>query len=158
MPLENTERIDEIVPPNEERKIGLVIADSGSVTEPRHRLDLLKKKIEYYVEAAMEGCVHPSYRYTDPNDFYIDVVCERPPTRQMRQITHVAREGDTKHRLRVNYRESKQGIWTYTRQSPAPVENLASDSLDALITAAFDAGHNRLRSGEVPVLLLFVKN
>jgi hypothetical protein len=160
MPLEQTEIIDEIVPPNEEQKIGLVVADSGSVTEPKRRLNLLKKKIEHYLEAAMEGAVHPRYRYTDPNDFYIEVVCARPPTRQMLQIKEVARNGDTKHILKVNYREAQNGVWSEAGPADAatPIEGLTTDSLDALISAAFDAGHNCLRAGETPSLLLFVQN
>jgi hypothetical protein len=159
MPLEQTEIIDEIVPPNEEQKIGLVIADSGSVAEPKRRLKLLKKKFEHYLEAAKEGAVHPRYRYTDPNDFYIEVICARPPTRQMLQITEVA-DHDTKHILKVNYREAQNGIWSEASAANAatPIEGLATDSLDTLIAAGFDAGHNCLRAGETPSLLLFVQN
>jgi hypothetical protein len=159
MPLEHTEIIDEIVPPNDEQKIGLVIADSGSVTEPRRRLNLLKKKFEHYLEAAMEGAVDPRYRYADPNDFYIEVICARPPTRQMLQITEIA-DHDTKHILKVNYREAQNGIWSEASAANAatPIEGLATDSLDTLIAAAFDAGHNCLRAGETPSLLLFVQN
>jgi len=160
MPLEETEIIDQIIPPNEEHRVGLVIADSGAVNDPWLRLDLLKKKFNYYVEAAMEGCVHPRYRYADPNDFYIEVVCARPPTKQMLEISEVARQGDTKHRLRVLYKELREGIWSETSapEPMVPLENLATDSLDAIITAAFDAGHNALRAGEAPLLLLFVKS
>jgi hypothetical protein len=180
MPLEETEIIDQIIPPNEEQRVGLVITDSGAVNDPWLRLDLLKKKFNYYVERAMEGGVHPRYRYADPNDFYIEVVCARPPTEQMLQISEVAREGDTKHRLRVLYKELRDGIWGET-SSPGPsvpvegsreeswsetpppepvvpVENLATDSLDAIIAAAFDAGHDCLRAGEAPLLLLVVKS
>jgi uncharacterized protein DUF6572 len=160
MSLEDTGRIDEIVPPNDERRIGLVIVDSGNVTDARLRLRLLKEKFQHYVEAAMEGAVDPRYRYADPNDFYIDVVCARPPTRQMLKITQVSPENDTKHFLRVNYRESQKGIWTAadSAESAVPVENLASNSLDAIITATFDAGHNCLRNGDAPILLLFLKD
>ncbi len=160
MPLEETEIIDQIIPPNEEHRVGLVISDSGAVNDPWLRLDLLKKKFNYYVERAMEGGVHPRYRYADPNDFYIEVVCARPPTEEMLQISEVAREGDTKHRLRVLYKEMREGIWTET-SAPAPVvplENVATDSLDAIIAAAFDVGHDSLRAGETPLLLLFVKS
>lgn len=179
MPLEETEIIDQILPPNEEYRVGLVITDLGAVNDPSLRLDLLKKKFNYYIEAALEGCVHPRYRYADPNDFYIEVACARPPTEQMLRINEVTREGDTKHRLRVLYKELREGIWSETspeivRQaetspeeilsepSPAeaivPVENLVPDSLDAIIAAAFDAGHESLRAGEMPLFLLFVRD
>jgi hypothetical protein len=160
MPLEETEIIDQIIPPNEEHRVGLVITDSGAVNDPWLRLDLLKKKFNYYVERAIEGGVHPRYRYADPNDFYIEVVCARPPTQQMLEISEVAREGDTKHRLRVLYKELREGIWN-EKSAPEPVvplENLTTDSLDGIIAAAFDAGHQYLHSGEVPLFLLFVKN
>jgi hypothetical protein len=160
MPLEETEIIDQIIPPNEEHRVGLVITDSGAINDPWLRLDLLKKKFNYYVERAMEGGVHPRYRYADPNDFYIEVVCARPPTEQMLQINEVAREGDTKHRLRVLYKELREGIWSETSSDKpvVPVENLATDNLDAIIAAAFEAGHESLRAGEAPLFLLFVKN
>jgi len=158
MPLEETEIIDQIIPPNEEHRVGLVITDSGAINDPWLRLDLLKKKFNYYVERAMDGGVHPRYRYADPNDFYIEVVCARPPTEQMLQINEVAREGDTKHRLRVLYKELREGIWNETSapEPVVPVENLATDSLDAIIAAAFDAGHEYLRAGQPPLFLLFV--
>ena len=160
MPLEETEIIDQIIPPNEEHRVGLVITDSGAVNDPCTRLDLLKKKFNYYIEKAMEGGVHPRYRYADPNDFYIEVVCARPPTEEMLRISEVAREGDTKHRLRVNYKELREGIWTETSapEPMVPLENVATDSLDAIIAAAFDAGHDSLRAGGAPLFLLFVKN
>jgi len=160
MPLEETEIIDQIIPPNEEQRVGLVITDSGAVNDPWLRLDLLKKKFNYYVERAMEGGVHPRYRYADPNDFYIEVVCARPPTEEMLQISEVAPQGDTKHRLRVNYKELREGIWTEPSvpEPIVPLENVATDSLDDIIAAAFDAGHDSLRSGQVPLFLLFVKN
>jgi len=160
MPLEETEIIDQIIPPNEEQRVGLVITDSGAVNDPWLRLDLLKKKFNYYVERAMDGGVHPRYRYADPNDFYIEVVCARPPTEEMLQISEVAPEGDTRHRLRVLYRELREGIWTETSvpEPIVPLENIATDSLDAIIAAAFDAGHDSLRAGGAPLLLLFVKN
>jgi len=160
MALEETEIIDQILPRNEEHRVALVIADSGAIADPKLRLNLLKKKFEHYLEAAVEGCVHPSHRYTDPNDFYIEVVCARRPTEQMLKIDCVAREGDTKHRLRVLYKELREGIWN---ESPAPepvvpLENVATDSLDAIIAAAFDVGHDSLRAGEAPLFLLFVKD
>jgi hypothetical protein len=160
MPLEETEIIDQIIPPNEEHRVGLVITDSGVVNDPWLRLDLLKKKFSYYIERAMDGGVHPRYRYADPNDFYIEVVCARPPTEEMLQINEVAREGDTKHRLRVLYKELREGIWTETSppEPIVPMENVATDSLDAIIAAAFDAGHEYLRAGQAPLFLLFVKS
>ena len=162
MPLEETNVIDEILEPNGERRIGLVIVDSGAVTDPARRLDLLRRKCEHYLEAALEGCVLPGYRYTDPNDFYIQVVCDRRPTEQMLRIDHVAREGDTKHRLRVDYTESQEGIWTARAAEPAVepfvvLDRVASNNLDGIITAAFDAGYKTLQTGEMPLLLLFVK-
>ena len=160
MPLEQTEIIDQIIPPNEEQRVGLVITDSGAVNDPWLRLDLLKKKFNYYVERAMDGGVHPRYRYADPNDFYIEVVCARPPTEEMLQISEVARTGDTKHRLRVLYKELREGIWNETSapEPVVPLENLEADNLDAIIAAAFDAGHGSLRDGQPPLFLLFVKN
>jgi hypothetical protein len=160
MPLENSDIIDEILAPDDGQRIGLVITDSGAVADPQVRLNLLKKKFQFYVESAMEGSVHPSHRYTDPNDFYIEVVCVTRPTKRMLEITQVAREGDTKHRLKVNYRESQAGIWSQSTgaRTGSPVESIASDSLNDVITAAFEAGHNCLRAGEAPLLLLFVEN
>jgi hypothetical protein len=159
MPLEQTNVIDEILQPSEERRIGLLIVDSGAVTEPALRLRLLREKLEHYVEAATEGSVDPRYRYTDPNDFFIDVVCARPPTEQMLQISEVAKEGDTKHRLRVAYRELQEGMWTEAPpvEPAVAMENVETDSLDAIINAAFEAGHEALRAGTAPFLLLFVK-
>ena len=158
MPLEETNVIDDILEPNGERRIGLVIVDSGNVTDPARRLDLLRRKCEHYLDAALEGCVHPGYRYTDPNDFYIQVVCARPPTVQMLRINCVARKGDTKHRLRVDYAESEEGIWTARAAEPLVVlDRVATDSLDGIITAALDAGYKALQAGEPPLLLLFVK-
>ena len=160
MPLEETEIIDQIIPPNEEHRVGLVITDSGAVNDPWLRLDLLKKKFSYYVEKAMDGGVHPRYRYADPNDFYIEVVCARPPTEEMLQINEVAREGDTKHRLRVLYKELREGIWNETSapEPIVPLENAATGSLDAIVAAAFEAGHDYLRAGKPPLFLLFVKD
>jgi len=160
MPLEETEIIDQIIPPNEEHRVGLVITDSGAVNDPWLRLDLLKKKFSYYVEKAMDGGVHPRYRYADPNDFYIEVVCARPPTEEMLQINEVAREGDTKHRLRVLYKELREGIWSESSapEPIVPLENAATGSLDAIVAAAFEAGHDYLRAGKPPLFLLFVKN
>ena len=162
MPLEETNVIDEILQPDAQRRIGLVIVDSGAVTDPARRLDLLRRKCEHYLEAALEGCVHPGYRYTDPNDFYIQVVCDRRPTEQMLRIDSVARQGDTKHRLRVDYTESQEGIWT-TRAAEPTVEpfvvldRVASDNLDGIIAAGLDAGYKALQDGETPLLLLFVR-
>ncbi len=88
MGLENPDVIDIIIKP-EAGKLELVITDAGLTPDPGERLQKLIAKLKSYVNFILSPQFAEDYPYLGPEDVGIAVVSAKPPTPEMRNITHV---------------------------------------------------------------------
>ena len=93
MPLSDSSSVDVVAKRPNSDDYDLIIFDDGSIVDESSRYDALVKKLAAYLTFIISGQLHAAYPDTVGKSVACSVICERPPSPQMRKISSV-RHGD----------------------------------------------------------------
>lgn len=152
MPLEEIDAIDMITQRGSDGRFGLIITDEGVTTEPGERLALLQRKLLTYREAVMNGELADACPGALPGDFFVQVVCELRPTREMQNISHVVTKTVPPIEIPVVFTEFPEGSWGTEEEAEATGPTL-SEEMQAAVSAVFKAAAEWLADDQLPLFV-----
>lgn len=154
MPLEEVDVIDMITKRGSDGRYGLIVTDEGVTTEPDQRLALLQRKLLTYRQAVMGGELAETCPGAMPGDFFVQVVCELPPTREMRNITHVITQTLPAIEIPVVFTEFPEGSWKGVETAEEDELGL-SEEMQQAVGFAFEAAAKLLADDQVPLFVFW---
>ena len=156
MPLEDSDIIDMITARNSEGKYGLIITDAGITTKPDERQHLFEQKLLAYRHAIMNNLLADSCPDSHPSDFYIQVLCQNRPGKDMRCITHLLTEDNEPVEIPVIFSEFPEGSWGEEPEEDKEAGSLSTEMQEAVETA-FDAAAKWLEEDNIPLFIYWLE-
>jgi predicted nucleic acid-binding protein len=153
MPLEEVDVIDMITQRGSDGRYGLIVTDEGVTTEPGERLALLQRKLLTYREAVMTGELAETCPGALPGDFFVQVVCERRPTREMLNITDIITQTQPPIEIPVLFTEFPEGSWGLDEPVEPEEGPMLSEEMQEAVKAAFAAAAKWLADDQVPLFV-----
>lgn len=153
MPLEEIDAIDMITQRGSDGRYGLIITDEGVTTDPGERLALLQRKLLTYREAVMNGELAETCPGSLPGDFFVQVVCELPPTREMQKITHVVTKTLPIIEIPVVFSEFPESPWSAGQNEEALPEPTISEEMQEAVVEVFKAAAEWLADDQLPLFV-----
>ncbi len=89
----------------EDGRLKLVIVDSGTGYAPEERLGKLAAKFKAYLRFLYSPIFKKERPNLKPDDVSIVVICSKPPSKEMLQITKVIPGGEKAVRIPVEFRK-----------------------------------------------------
>ncbi len=154
MPLEEVDVIDMITKRGSDGRYGLIVTDEGVTTEPGARLALLQRKLLTYREAVVSGELSETCPGALPGDFFVQVVCELPPTREMRNISHVITKTLPAIEIPVVFTEFPEGSWKGVETAEEDELGLSEEMQEA-VGFAFEAAAQLLADDQLPLFVFW---
>ncbi|HEY1170775.1 MAG TPA: hypothetical protein VGH19_05335 [Verrucomicrobiae bacterium] len=153
MPLEETDSIDMITQRGADGRYGLIITDEGVTKEPQARLELLRKKLLRYRDAVMDGQLAETCSGALPGDFFVQVVCELEPTREMQKITHIVTKTEPPIEIPVVFSEFPESSWGGKKTEETAPEPSISEEMQEAVMAVFKAAGEWLAEDQLPLFV-----
>jgi hypothetical protein len=133
-------------------RYGLIITDEGVTREPEARLALLQRKLLTYREAVVKGELAETCPGALPGDFFIQVVCELRPSREMQNISHVLTRTEPPTEIPVVFTEFPEGSWGPEEEEIATGPTLSAEMQEA-VEAVFKAAAEWLADDQLPLFV-----
>ena len=154
MPLEEVDVIDMITKRGSDGRYGLIVTDEGVTAEPDKRLALLQRKLLTYRQAVVQGELAETCPGATSGDFFVQVICELPPTREMRNITHVLTKTQPAIEIPVVFTEFPEGSWKGVETAEEDELGM-SDEMQEAVGFAFEAAAKLLADDQVPLFVFW---
>lgn len=151
MALEEIDVIDMITKRGADGRYGLIVSDEGVTEQPEMRLALLHRKLLTYRDAIAGGQLAETCPGAEPGDFFVQVVCEQPPTPEMQNITHLVTKAEPPIEIPVVFTAFPEGEWEKSNTTEHSPEGICvSEEMQEAVKAVFEAATQWLADDQMP--------